>query len=185
MRQEETNDAKQSCEPCCNKQTTLTQNVPKPADTNEAYQKSDEDSDNHSSERVPNDESLATQLDSFQRKLKSQSILLNAGSQSHRRELSELELGTAIEELLLTLMEESTLRKLGWPDIPTGELLEALIRQCGCSPAQNLGTTIERLRENCRVLFTTVLEDQVVKRLFGDLKTVDGVLERVLQLEEW
>ncbi|KAK8772837.1 hypothetical protein V5799_012628, partial [Amblyomma americanum] len=40
----------------------------------------------------------------------------------------------------------------------------------------------DRLRENCKVLFTQVLEDDVAGKLLDSDETVDAVLEKVLQL---
>lgn len=88
-----------------------------------------------------------------------------------------------IRELLHVLVEEPILRKLGWPDRPINDLLEAVIRHCGCSPSSKRFESLpDALRENCKVFFIKVLEDEVAEKLLKDDETVDTVLDRVLQL---
>lgn len=88
-----------------------------------------------------------------------------------------------IEEFLCVLIEKPVLEKLGWPNSALGDLLEAVIRHCGCSPSQfHYDSPEDKLRENCKVLFTKVLEDDVAVKLLDNEETVDAVLDKVLQL---
>lgn len=93
------------------------------------------------------------------------------------------ELSTRIEELLRVLVEKPILAKLGWPEKPVNEVLEAVIRHCGCSPSKyQFSSPSEELRENCKVLFVNVLEDDVAEKLLNNEETVDAVLGKVLEL---
>lgn len=88
-----------------------------------------------------------------------------------------------IEEFLCVLIEKPVLEKLGWPNSALSDLLEAVIRHCGCSPSQfHYDSPEDKLRENCKVLFTKVLEDDVAVKLLDNEETVDAVLDKVLQL---
>lgn len=93
------------------------------------------------------------------------------------------DLPNRIEEFLCILIEKPILEKLGWPNSPLGDLLEAVIRHCGCSPSQfHYDTPENKLRDNCKVLFTKVLEDDVAGKLLDNEETVDAVLDKVLEL---
>ncbi|XP_033339198.1 uncharacterized protein LOC117227791 isoform X1 [Megalopta genalis] len=101
------------------------------------------------------------------------------------RELSTDELLTAISDLLKILIDDETLQLFGWPEAPIQDILEAVIRRCGHSPVTsdtNFYFT-ERLRENVKLLFSVVIEDDPVKSLLTT-KTVDDVILHVLQLSK-
>lgn len=96
---------------------------------------------------------------------------------------SSSDLPNRIEEFLCILVEKPVLEKLGWPNSPLSDLLEAVIRHCGCSPSQfHYDTPEDKLRDNCKVLFTKVLEDDVAGKLLDNEETVDAVLDKVLEL---
>ncbi|EEC00659.1 centromere protein B, putative [Ixodes scapularis] len=88
----------------------------------------------------------------------------------------------SIRELLGLLVDEPTLKGFGYPDKPVDELLEAVIRRCGHSPASpdDYGY-MDRLRENSKLLFTVVIDDNAVKTLLNN-QTVDEVILHVLRL---
>ncbi|CAG0911179.1 unnamed protein product, partial [Cyprideis torosa] len=84
--------------------------------------------------------------------------------------------------LLALLVDEQTLVGFGWPERPTDELLEAVIRRCGHSPASHqLFSNADRLRYNARMLFTVVIDDAAVRTLLQN-QTVDEVILHVLRL---
>lgn len=88
-----------------------------------------------------------------------------------------------IEEFLCFLIEKPILERLGWPNAQLSDLLEAVIRHCGCSPFESRSDSLaDKLRENCKVLFTKVLEDDVAGKLLDDDQSVDAVLDKVLEL---
>lgn len=61
--------------------------------------------------------------------------------------MDEGNLTESLKELLSLLVDEATLRNFGWPERPVDELLEAVIRRCGHSPAShNLFAPADRLR---------------------------------------
>lgn len=93
------------------------------------------------------------------------------------------DLKSRVLEFLCFLIEKPILKQLGWPNANICDLLEAVIRHCGCSPSQShFDSLADRLRENCKVLFTQVLEDDVAGKLLDSDETVDAVLDKVLQL---
>lgn len=98
------------------------------------------------------------------------------------RILSEQALCESIRELLGLLVDEPTLKGFGYPDKPVDELLEAVIRRCGHSPASpDDYNYMDRLRENSKLLFTVVIDDNAVKTLLNN-QTVDEVILHVLRL---
>lgn len=98
------------------------------------------------------------------------------------RVLSEQALCESIRELLGLLVDEPTLKGFGYPDKPVDELLEAVIRRCGHSPASpDDYSYMDRLRENSKLLFTVVIDDNAVKTLLNN-QTVDEVILHVLRL---
>ncbi|CAN7984314.1 unnamed protein product, partial [Ixodes hexagonus] len=98
------------------------------------------------------------------------------------RVLSEQALSESIKELLGLLVDEPMLKDLGYPDKPVDELLEAVIRRSGHSPASpDDHSHVDRLRENSKLLFTVVAEDSAVKALLNN-KTVDEVILHMLRL---
>lgn len=95
---------------------------------------------------------------------------------------NELTLTDSIKELLTLLVDESTLNAFGWPDAPVDKLLDAVIKRCGHKPASEEDFDyIGRLRENAKLLFTVVIDDDAVKSLLNN-QTVDEVILHVLRL---
>nr|XP_054926046.1 zinc finger protein 678-like [Dermacentor andersoni] len=109
-------------------------------------------------------------------------IKLGAQAGTVARILSEQALCESIRELLGLLVDEPTLKGFGYPDKPVDELLEAVIRRCGHSPASpDNYNYVDRLRENSKLLFTVVIDDSAVKTLLNN-QTVDEVILHVLRL---
>lgn len=71
----------------------------------------------------------------------------------------------------------------GWMESPVQDVLEAVIRRCGHEPlsAESDLPFANRLRENIKLLFTAVIEDNTVKSLLTT-QTVDDVILHVLQV---
>ncbi|XP_035211792.1 zinc finger protein 37-like isoform X1 [Stegodyphus dumicola] len=98
------------------------------------------------------------------------------------RVLSEKDLTDNIRELLYLLIDEPTLIGFGWPNKPVDEVLELVIQRCGHSPvSRDNYTYMDRLRENAKLLFTVVIDDNAVKTLLNN-QTVDEVILHVLRL---
>lgn len=103
-------------------------------------------------------------------------------SDSVTKKLPDDKLCEAIEELLSLLLDEPSLKSFGWPDTPVDEVLEAVIKRCGHTPANVDDYSYhDRLRENSKLLFTVVIDDNSVKSLLNN-QTVDEVIMYVLKL---
>jgi len=106
----------------------------------------------------------------------------SSNSDSTIKKLPDDKLCEAIEELLSLLLDEPSLKSFGWPNAPVDEVLEAVIKRCGHTPASADGYSYhERLRENSKLLFTVVIDDNSVKSLLNN-QTVDEVIMYVLKL---
>jgi hypothetical protein len=96
--------------------------------------------------------------------------------------LTETKLVEAIKELLTLLVDEPTLESFGFPDAPIDQLLESVIKRCGHNPVEaDKYEYYERLRENSKLLFTVVIDDNAVKTLLNN-QTVDEVILHVLRM---
>ncbi|KAL3287899.1 hypothetical protein HHI36_002357 [Cryptolaemus montrouzieri] len=95
---------------------------------------------------------------------------------------NEFTLTESIKELLTLLVDEDCLKELGYPDTPTDKVLDGVIKRCGHSPASEEDFDyIGRMRENAKLLFTVVIDDEAVKSLLNN-QTVDEVILHVLRL---
>lgn len=95
---------------------------------------------------------------------------------------NELTLTDSIKELLSLLVDDECLKAFGWPDAPVDKLLDAVIKRCGQTPASEEDFDyLGRMRENVKLLFTVVIDDEAVKSLLNN-QTVDEVILHVLRL---
>lgn len=95
---------------------------------------------------------------------------------------NELTLTDSIKELLSLLVDDECLKAFGWPDAPVDKLLDAVILRCGQTPASEEDFDyLGRMRENVKLLFTVVIDDDAVKSLLNN-QTVDEVIMHVLKL---
>lgn len=98
--------------------------------------------------------------------------------------LTDEKLVEAIRELLTLLVDETTLKGFGWPDAPIHQILESVIKRCGHEPVDPLLYDYPSgLRENSKLLFTAVIDDNSVKTLLNN-QTVDEVITHVLRLAQ-
>lgn len=96
--------------------------------------------------------------------------------------LSEKDLAKNVKELLSLLVDEKTLTKYGWPNKPVVELLDDIIKCCGHNPAEkNISEYKDRLRENAKLLFTVVIDEDYVTSML-ESQTVDQVILHVINL---
>ena len=94
--------------------------------------------------------------------------------------LNEDKLCEAIRELLILLVDEKLLKNFGWPNAQIDSLLESVIKQCNHEPVKCEDYNyFDRLRENVKLLFTVVIEDESLKELLNN-KTVDEVIVNVI-----
>ncbi|CAH0550769.1 unnamed protein product [Brassicogethes aeneus] len=95
---------------------------------------------------------------------------------------NEFTLTESIKELLTLLVDEDCLNEFGYPDAPVDKVLDSVIKRCGHKPASEEDFDyIGRLRENAKLLFTVVIDDDAVKELLNN-QTVDEVILHVLKL---
>lgn len=95
---------------------------------------------------------------------------------------NEFTLTESIKELLTLLVDDDCLKELGHPDTPVDKVLGAVIRRCGHEPVSDDDFDyIGRMRENAKLLFTAVIDDDAVKALLNN-QTVDEVILHVLRL---
>lgn len=95
---------------------------------------------------------------------------------------NELTLTESIKELLTLLVDEECLMDFGYPDAPVDKVLDSVIKRCGHKPASEEDFDyIGRIRENAKLLFTVVIDDEAVKELLNN-QTVDEVIMHVLRL---
>ncbi|KAG5881749.1 hypothetical protein JTB14_029077 [Gonioctena quinquepunctata] len=95
---------------------------------------------------------------------------------------NELTLTESIKELLTLLVDEECLEEFGYPESPVDRVLDCVIRRCGYKPAsEDDFDYLGRIRENAKLLFTVVIDDEAVKELLNN-QTVDEVILHVLRL---
>uniref|UniRef100_A0A1B0D7Z2 C2H2-type domain-containing protein n=1 Tax=Phlebotomus papatasi TaxID=29031 RepID=A0A1B0D7Z2_PHLPP len=84
--------------------------------------------------------------------------------------MSDEALKKSITKLLSTLIDDETLTNLGWPDEPVENVLSALIKQCGHTPSDYTDCVdyTSKMRENAKILFTVVIENDVIKSMLNN-----------------
>lgn len=99
--------------------------------------------------------------------------------------LTDDELKENVTRLLKTVVDEDVLLKFGYPKAPIEKVLTSVIKQCGQTPVDNStcpdASTI--LRENVKLLFTTVIDDDSIKIMLNN-HTIDEVVCHVVKLSE-
>lgn len=97
--------------------------------------------------------------------------------------LSETELIESMHELLALLIDEESLKSYGWPEAPVESVIQSVISQCGHTPATESTemTYADSLRENAKLLFSVVTDDDAIKQLLNN-QTVDQVIQHMLRL---
>lgn len=93
------------------------------------------------------------------------------------------ELTDNISKLLNLLVDEQTLTELGWPVVDCEAVLADVIAQCGQAPADRSTCPDYEtvMRENAKLLFTTVISNDSIKSLLNN-HSVDEVILHVLKL---
>jgi Zinc finger, C2H2 type len=99
--------------------------------------------------------------------------------------MDDTTLKARIYDLLVMLVDEETLTELGWPNKEVDDLLSSIILNCGHDPLSNDDDDpvdeSTRLRENTKLLFTLVIDNDHVKSLLNNY-TVDEVIHYVLKI---
>lgn len=100
-------------------------------------------------------------------------------------QLTDDELKENIAKLLKTVVDESVLKKFGYMKAPIEKVLSSVIKQCGQSPVDNTTCpdSSSKLRENLKLLFTSVIDDDSIKEMLNN-HTIDEVVCHVVKLSE-
>lgn len=94
---------------------------------------------------------------------------------------SDDELTEKVRQLLDLLVDDDTLTEFGWPEKSVEDVLSSVIEQCDQVPA-DYGTCPDyatKIRENTKLLFTTVIDNDSIKELLNN-HTIDEVILHVL-----
>lgn len=89
-----------------------------------------------------------------------------------------------VGELLKMLVDDSILKTLGWPhQAKCVDVLDEVLRQCGQEPVDDgvCADYGQKLRENAKLLFTTVIDNESIRELLNN-HSVDEVILHVLKL---
>lgn len=101
--------------------------------------------------------------------------------------LSDDILKQSIAELLTILVDDDMLKEFGWPAAPVEDVLDSVIKRCGHKPAientDEAADYITRMRENSKLLFTLVLDNDRINSLLNN-HTVDEVIMYVLKISK-
>lgn len=97
--------------------------------------------------------------------------------------LDETTLKENIVQLLSSVVEEDLLIKFGYPYEPIEKVLCSVIEECGQSPIDDASDTITKLRENVKLLFTSVIGDDSIKEMLNN-HSIDEVICHVIKLSD-
>lgn len=99
--------------------------------------------------------------------------------------MDDATLKNSISQLLNLLVDEETLSQFGWPETGVEEVLSSVIKQCGHKPAdyKDCADYTTKMRENTKLLFTVVIDDDSIKSLLNN-HTIDEVILRVLKMAQ-
>lgn len=95
---------------------------------------------------------------------------------------SDNELTEKVKQLLNLLVDDDTLAELGWPEKSVEDVLSSVIEQCDQTPADysTCPDYATKIRENTKLLFTTVIDTDGIKELLNN-QTIDEVILHVLK----
>lgn len=92
------------------------------------------------------------------------------------------ELTEKVRQLLDLLVDDDTLAEFGWPEKSVEDVLSLVIEQCDQVPADysTCPDYATKIRENTKLLFTTVIDNDSIKELLNN-QTIDEVILHVLK----
>lgn len=96
------------------------------------------------------------------------------------------ELTEKVRQLLDLLVDDDTLAEFGWPEKSVEDVLSLVIEQCDQVPADyaTCPDYATKIRENTKLLFTTVIDNDSIKELLNN-QTIDEVILHVLKTAGW
>lgn len=88
-----------------------------------------------------------------------------------------------VAELLKIVVDEDVLTKYGYPKETVENVLSNVLIECEQTPADynSCPDTGSKIRENVKLLFTTVIDDESIKSMLNN-NTVDEVINHVIDL---
>lgn len=91
----------------------------------------------------------------------------------------------SIGKLLNLLLDADMLSGFGWPTASVEHVLSEVIKQCGHKPADydNCSDYTTKMRENVKLLFTVVIDNDAFKSLMNN-HTIDEVIHEILKMSE-
>lgn len=94
----------------------------------------------------------------------------------------DAELTEKVRQLLDLLVDDDTLAEFGWPEKSVEDVLSLVIEQCDQVPADyaTCPDYATKIRENTKLLFTTVIDNDSIKELLNN-QTIDEVILHVLK----
>lgn len=100
-------------------------------------------------------------------------------------QMTDNDLKKNIARLLKTVVDEHVLTKFGYPQTSIEKVLSSVIKQCGQTPVDSATCpdTGSKLRENAKLLFTSVIDDDAIKEMLNN-HTIDEVICHVIKLSE-
>lgn len=98
-------------------------------------------------------------------------------------EHNQTEVRENIAQLLKIVVDEDVLNKFGYPDSPIENVLNSVIKHCGLVPIERstCSDALSNLRENTKLLFTSVIDDESIKEMLNN-HTIDEVVSHFIKV---
>lgn len=99
--------------------------------------------------------------------------------------MDAMALKARVAELLKIVVDEDVLNKFGYPTVDVDSVLTSVLMECDQKPvrATTCADVETKIRENVKLLFTTVIGDDSIKEMLNN-HTVDEVIEHVIKLAD-
>lgn len=97
--------------------------------------------------------------------------------------IEQIEVRDNIAQLLKIVVDDDVLQKFGYPDSPIETILCSVIKHCGLKPIERstCSDPISNLRENTKLLFTSVIDDESIKDMLNN-HTIDEVVAHFIKI---
>lgn len=97
--------------------------------------------------------------------------------------INQIEVRDNIAQLLKIVVDDEVLQKFGYPDSPIETILCSVIKHCGLEPidSSTCSDPISNLRENTKLLFTSVIDDESIKDMLNN-HTIDEVVAHFIKI---
>lgn len=97
--------------------------------------------------------------------------------------IDQIQVRDNIAHLLKIVVDDEVLQKFGYPESPIETILCSVIKHCGLKPIDNstCSDPITNLRENTKLLFTSVIDDESIKDMLNN-HTIDEVVAHFIKI---